>query len=116
MSNKKKISVTVFRFDPSVEKEPHHQTYEVPLEDGTNVLDVLDYIYEKLDSSLAYYDHAACRHGTCGGCALAINGKISLACQTPVSQDLVIEPPSKFTVIRDLVYSKRKLELRRIQK
>jgi len=83
--SQKKIKVKVFRFDPTVEKEPHYETYEVPLTEGMSVLDILDYIYENIDSSLAYYDHAACRHGICGGCAVVVNGKTCLACQTPIS-------------------------------
>jgi succinate dehydrogenase/fumarate reductase iron-sulfur protein len=104
--SQKKIKVKVFKFDPTVENEPYYKAYEVPLTEGMSVLDVLDYIYENVDSSIAYYDHAACRHGICGGCTLIVNGKTCLACQTPVSEDIVIEPPSKFKVIRDLVYQK----------
>lgn len=106
--SQKNIKVKVFRFDPTVEKGPHYQTFEVPLIEGMNVLDVLDYVYENIDSSLAYHDHAACRHGICGGCTLVVNGEASLACQTPVSEDIVIEPPSKFKIIRDLVYVTKK--------
>ena len=100
----KNIKVKVLRFDPALEERPHYQTYEVPLTEGMTVLDVLDYIYENIDCSLAYFDHAACRHGMCGGCTLLINGKPSLACQTPVYEDIVIEPLSNFEIVRDLVY------------
>jgi len=102
--SEKKIKVKVFRFDPRVDKEPRYQIYEVPLIDGMTVLDVLDYIYENIDPSLAYYSHAACRHGVCGGCTLLVNGKTCLACQTPVTGDIVVEPAVKFKVIRDLIY------------
>jgi fumarate reductase iron-sulfur subunit len=105
---KKKIRVTVSRFDSDVETEPHQQIYEVPLTDGMSVLDVLDYIFENIDSSLAYYSHAACRHGLCGKCILVVNGISSIACQTPVTEDIVIQTPSKFKVIRDLVYTTTK--------
>jgi succinate dehydrogenase/fumarate reductase-like Fe-S protein len=104
----KQIKVKVFRYDFAVEKEAHQQIYEVPLTDGMSVLDVLDYIYDNIDSSLAYYSHAACRHGLCGKCVLVVNGKSSLVCQTLVSDDIVIETPSKFEVIRDLVYTTSK--------
>jgi len=103
----KNIKVKVLRFDPASEERPHYQTYEVPLTEGMTVLDVLDYIYENIDGSLAYYDHAACRHGICGGCTLVVNGKTCLACQTPVYEDIIIEPPSKFKRIRDLVYLRK---------
>ena len=102
-----KIKVKVFRFDPSTNKK-YCKTYNVPLplQQGLSVLDVLDYIYENLDPSLSYYDHAACRHGICSGCILVINGKTSLACQTPVSGDITVNPPLKFKIVKDLVYSR----------
>ncbi|MEM2896314.1 MAG: 2Fe-2S iron-sulfur cluster-binding protein [Candidatus Bathyarchaeia archaeon] len=100
------VKVKVFRFNPSVDEKPHYQIYEVPLTRGMSVLDMLDYIYENLDGSLAYYDHAACRQAMCGGCTLIINGKPSLACQTFVEGDMTVEPLKKFNVVRDLVYKK----------
>jgi succinate dehydrogenase/fumarate reductase iron-sulfur protein len=102
----KEINVKVFRFNPTIDKEPHYKVYKVPLMEGISVLDVLDYIYENIDGSIAYYDHAACRHGICGGCMLIVNGKPCLACQTPVSGDITIEPINPKRVIRDLVCAK----------
>lgn len=103
----KRVKVTVFRFDPRTDREPHYRTYEVPLADGMTVLDVLDYIYENIDPSLAYYSHAACRYGVCGGCTLLVNGRSCLACQTPVTGDITVEPAVKSKVVRDLVYEVR---------
>jgi fumarate reductase iron-sulfur subunit len=105
--SERKVKVKVFRFNPSTDKEPHYQTYEVPLVEGMSVLDVLDYIYENIDSSLAYYDHAACRYGICGGCTLLVNGKACVACQTPVTGDITVDPAIKSKVVRDLVYEVR---------
>lgn len=105
--SQKNVRVTISRFDPGVDGEPHYQTYEVPLVEGMSVLEALDYIYENLDGSLAYYTHAACRQGICRRCTLRINGKPSLMCQTPVEGDVLVEPPPKFEVVRDLVYRRR---------
>ncbi len=102
------IQVTVSRFDPSVDREPYLQTYEVPFVEGMSVLEALDYIYEHLDGSLAYYAHAACRQGICGRCTALINGKPSLLCQTLVEGDLVVEPLANADVVRDLVYQRRR--------
>jgi hypothetical protein len=52
----KSIKVSVFRFDPSVDPEPHYQTYQVPFEKGMSAMSALDYIYQNLDSTLAYYE------------------------------------------------------------
>jgi succinate dehydrogenase/fumarate reductase-like Fe-S protein len=100
------IRVAVSRFDPSVNEQPYLQTFEVPLTRGMSVLDVLDYIYENLDGSLAYYDHAACQQGICRRCTVSINGKVELMCQVLVEGDLTLAPPAKFTVVRDLVYKR----------
>ena len=40
------INVKVFRFDPSVDKEPRYQTYQVPFEKGMSAMSALDYIYQ----------------------------------------------------------------------
>ena len=48
----------------------------------------------------------SCLQGVCGGCAMVINNKPSLACNTLLkdlkSNELILEPLSKFPVIRDL--------------
>lgn len=100
------IKAKIFRFDPSVDKEHRYQTYDVPLNSLMSVLDVLDYIYDNLDSSLAYNSHAACHSSICGNCMVVVNGKASLACKTIVTEDITVEPAPKFTIVRDLVWEK----------
>ena len=100
------IQVAVSRFDPSVDTEAYDQFYQIPVSRGMSVMDALDYIYENLDPSLAYYDHAACQQGICRRCTIHINGKVSLMCQTLVEGDLKLEPLPRFAVGKDLV-SKR---------
>ena len=97
------IRVKVFRFDPSADPEPYYKTFEVPFEDGMSAMDALDYIYQNLDGTLAYYDHAGCSLGICGRCTGKINGKPGLVCQTRVSGDITLEPLNKEKVIKDLV-------------
>jgi succinate dehydrogenase/fumarate reductase-like Fe-S protein len=75
----------------------------LPLLDGMSAMDVLDYIYQNLDSTLAYYDHAACALGICARCTGLINGKPGLFCQTPVQGDVTLDPMPKRRVIKDLV-------------
>ena len=97
------IRVKVFRFDPSVDKEPRYQTYPVPLEKGMSAMTALDYIYQNLDGTIAYYDHAACDLGICARCSGIINGKPGLFCQTVLRGDVTLEPALKPKVIKDLV-------------
>jgi succinate dehydrogenase / fumarate reductase iron-sulfur subunit len=49
----------------------------------------------------------SCLQGICGGCAMIINGKPALACDTFLKDlkcdELILEPLSKFPVVRDLM-------------
>jgi fumarate reductase iron-sulfur subunit len=104
------IKVKVFRFDPLIDKKPRYQTYEVPFQEGLSAMSVLDYIYQNLDSSLAYYDHAGCSLGICGKCIGKVNGKPSLFCQTDVKGDITLEPINEKNVLKDLVTRKSNAE------
>lgn len=104
----RRITARVFRFDPSVDKASYYQSYEIPLEEGMSAMDVLDYIYQNLDGTLAYYDHAGCALGICARCTGKINGKAGLFCQTPVSADVTLDPTSSSRVLKDLVCEKKR--------
>jgi fumarate reductase iron-sulfur subunit len=77
------------------------ESYDVPFEEKMSVFNVLEYIGNQLDTSLAFY--ASCRIGKCMGCAMRINGKRALACTTLAEGDLMLEPDDRYPVIRDLV-------------
>jgi fumarate reductase iron-sulfur subunit len=106
----KMINIKVFRFNPSVDKEPHYQTYQVPLEKGMSAMTALDYIYQNLDGTLAYYDHAGCDLGICARCTGKINGKPGLFCQTLIENDVTLEPTSIADVLKDLVVDRIRKE------
>jgi succinate dehydrogenase/fumarate reductase-like Fe-S protein len=93
--------VTVFRYDPEQDQEGRYVTYEVPIENAT-VLNVLNYIYEDLDPSLAFRGNL-CTKGYCGGCGVMVNGKPVMSCQTLAQAEVVIEPHPGFKIIKDLV-------------
>lgn len=103
------IKAKVFRFDSSVDAEPYYETYEVPFEERMSAMDVLDYIYQNLDGTLAYYDHAGCSLGICGRCTGRIDGKPGLFCQTTVKGNVTLEPLSKEKALKDLVIDKETL-------
>jgi len=97
------IKVNVFRFDPAVDKEPYYRSYLVPHEKGMSAMTALDYIYNNLDGTLAYYDHAGCDLGICARCTGKINGKSGLFCQTEVAGEITLEPRKKDRVLKDLI-------------
>lgn len=82
------------------------QDYDVPLEQETSLQELLMYIGDRLDPTLAFYRHAACRQGLCGECTVRLDGKAALACTTPVAPGagpLRVEPFRREQVIRDLL-------------
>ena len=100
----KTYTVKVERYNPEADKEPRLDDYQVPIEDGWSILNVLAYIYDELDPSLCYY--GSCRVGKCVACHVKVNGKTRLACtEIAEKQDMTIEPlPSvRDTFIRDMV-------------
>ncbi len=103
MENTREISVKVFRFNPTRgDTEGRYESYTVPiLEQGTSVMNVLQYISEHYDGGLAYY--ASCRRGECAGCTVRVNGKPKLACLEIVEGDLILEPVAKGKVVKDLL-------------
>ena len=106
--SQKVIKVKVFRFDPAMDQEPAYKIYEVPWYEGMSAMNVLDYIYQNLDSTLAYYDHAGCDLGICARCTAKINGKPGLLCQTAISGDITLDPLNVNKVIKDLVVKRGK--------
>ena len=107
MKNVHTININVFRFNPVVDDKPEFKTYTIPLMPGMSALNVLDYIYINLDSTLAYYDHAGCSLGICGRCTAKINQKPGLLCQTPVEGDVTLEPLNPNKVVKDLVIERK---------
>ena len=96
-------TIKIRRFDPSVDKEPRYDAYEVPPEgwDGRKVIDTLRYIYENLDPGLSFRE--PCRQRLCGACTVMVNSKAVLACDALSKKEMVIEPLPGYPVIRDLV-------------
>ena len=105
------ITATIFRCDPESDKRPSYQTYSVPVKEQMLVGDVLEYIHENLDGSLAY--RWECRMRLCGACTILINGKPGLICREQVKKNLVLEPLPFLPIVRDLVVD-RKLLLNKI--
>ncbi|MCL4459921.1 MAG: 2Fe-2S iron-sulfur cluster-binding protein [Chloroflexi bacterium] len=97
----KNIRVTVFRYNPKCDGQPHYETYQVQVTTGTSVLNVLQYISENYDGGLSYY--TSCRIGVCRGCVVRVNGKPRLACTELATGDMVIEPASSSKVVKDLL-------------
>jgi succinate dehydrogenase / fumarate reductase iron-sulfur subunit len=98
----KKITLKVKRYTPG--ETERYDTFEVPVEKWTTVLDALLYAKSYNDHSIAV--RYSCRMASCGSCGMMINGIPRLACYTKIdelnSDTITCEPLSNFPVIRDL--------------
>ncbi len=101
----KNITVKILRYHPDRDQKPHWQTYKLDLPSESTILDVLNEIHWNHDGTLAY--RRSCRSAICGSCAMKVNGRNVLACETPMhhfrGRTLKIEPLPGFPVIKDLV-------------
>lgn len=99
------VILRIFRMDPEVDRKSYYREYEVALREGMTVLEALVDIVEKQDGSVAF--RYSCRGAVCGSCAMTINGKIGLACETQIrylkAKKIEINPLPYMRVIKDLV-------------
>ena len=84
---------------------PTWSSYQVPIEPGMSVTNVLYRINELFDGGLAY--RVSCHRGICASCIMRVNGKRLLGCTHEVTGDLKIEPAFPDRVIKDLVVEQR---------
>ena len=99
------IAIECLRYDPETDKTPRWQTYQVPFEDDSSVLQGLQYIKDHLDGSLTF--RWSCRMAICGSCGVMIDGIPQLGCHTFLRdyypKKIRIEPLEHFPIMRDLV-------------
>ncbi|MBU7014947.1 MAG: 2Fe-2S iron-sulfur cluster binding domain-containing protein [Theionarchaea archaeon] len=98
--------VTIFRFNPERDDCPRMEEFEIPFDPKKTVLEVLQYIYEEKDGSLAFRE--SCRSGFCSTCGVTVDGNRCLACTTYMKRKMTIEPLAHHRVLRDLVVEMKK--------
>ena len=96
-----RITLEVARSDSS-----RPSSFEVPVPGpASRVLDALLYVRENLDPSLGF--RYSCRAGMCGSCAVVVNGKEALACQTAIgtlgTDHVRVAPLRALPVLRDVM-------------
>lgn len=95
------MKITIYRSLP----ETHFEDFSVPFkpEEGYTIMQVLRYIQENLDPTLAFFNHSACSHGICGRCLLKVDGKPLLACVALADQKAIRLEPKNASPIKDLL-------------
>ncbi|MGH2355399.1 MAG: succinate dehydrogenase/fumarate reductase iron-sulfur subunit [Chloroflexota bacterium] len=102
--SKHRITVRVLRSPTEPEGKPVYQAYWVETFPRMSVLDALFTIQREHDRTLAF--RCSCRLGMCGTCAVIVNGREGLACQTLVEQlggaEITLRPLNYLPVVKDL--------------
>ncbi|MGB6501822.1 MAG: succinate dehydrogenase iron-sulfur subunit [Thermoplasmata archaeon] len=100
-------TIDVYRFDPATDAAPRYDRYTLDLPPHTPVLTALLRIRGEIDPSLTL--RYSCRSAICGSCAMQVNSKSRLACETAIGPEMerhgriVVEPMRNQKVLRDLV-------------
>ncbi|MGE5344282.1 MAG: succinate dehydrogenase/fumarate reductase iron-sulfur subunit [Candidatus Omnitrophota bacterium] len=99
------LTVKILRYNPEEDKKPYWKNYQLESDDDVTILDVLNEIHWNIDGTLSF--RRSCRSAICGSCAMKVNGRNVLACETGIYQfkgkTLKIEPLPGFKIIKDLV-------------
>jgi len=101
-----RFELKIERFDP-VSGRTQLQPYELEVREEATLLDCLEQIKDDIDGTLAF--RRSCREGTCGSCAVRVDGRTALACRTPVAELIAagetptVTPIGNLPVLRDLV-------------
>ncbi len=106
--------IKISRYNPE-SKKTSIDSYEIEVNEDITILDVLLKIKEEIDGSLTF--EYGCKSGLDGSDGVNVNKRPVLASQTNVmkvmsdykSKEIIIEPLSNYTVIRDLVVDKSSL-------
>src|SRR6056297_3542454 len=118
--NRPPIKVRVRRQD-GPGQEPYWQLFSVPHEAEMNVISILQRIAaigKTVDGQKVApvaWD-CGCLEEVCGSCTMVINGRVRQSCSALVdrllrenSDEIVLEPMSKFPVVRDLMVDRSRL-------
>ncbi len=99
-------NLTIRRFDPEVDDEPHWEEFSVVMTGTDRVLDALHKIKWEQDASLTF--RRSCAHGVCGSDAMRINGRNRLACKTllkdlDLTKQITVEAIKGLPLEKDLI-------------
>lgn len=85
-------------------KSATYREYEMEFQKGMTVLDVILFVQQYVDPTLAF--RYECRQGVCGTCGVTYNGKPVLSCSTQIRKTETLQqigPLENFPVEKDLI-------------
>src|SRR6476620_11553530 len=119
-------TLKLYRYDPESGEPAHWENYDVDLPDHMSVLDGVLQARAQQDGSICI--RCSCQAAICGSCAVRINGKTRLACNTKISQaadeaanrtglnEIVVEPMANYPVIKDLIVDMDAVHWKKVQR
>jgi succinate dehydrogenase / fumarate reductase iron-sulfur subunit len=111
------------RYDPESGEPAYWSQYDVSLDPERSVLQGVLSARDDEDGSIAI--RCSCRAAICGSCAVRINGKTALACNTQMGDaqakagdgnPIVVEPMNNMPVIKDLIVDMDAVHWKKIQR
>jgi len=115
-------TLNIRRYDPESTETAHWQEFGVELDPERSVLDGILQVKDREDGSIAV--RCSCRAGICGSCAVRINGRSALACNTRISdaarkaggKPISVEPMGNMPVLKDLIVDMDAVHWKKIQR
>ena len=111
------------RFDPESGQSAYWSEYDVEVDAERSVLQGILDARDKQDGSIGI--RCSCRAAICGSCAVRINGKTALACNTAIGEaaekagpgnPIVIEPMNNYPVLKDLIVDMDAVHWKKVQR
>jgi succinate dehydrogenase / fumarate reductase iron-sulfur subunit len=119
-------TLKLYRYNPESGEAPEWQNFDVDLPDHMSVLDGVLQARSKQDGSIGI--RCSCQAAICGSCAVRINGKTRLACNTKIGEaaeeatnrtglgEIVVEPMANYPVIKDLIVDMDAVHWKKVQR
>jgi succinate dehydrogenase / fumarate reductase iron-sulfur subunit len=119
-------TLKLYRYNPESGEAPEWENFDVDLPDHMSVLDGVLQARAKQDGSIGI--RCSCQAAICGSCAVRINGKTRLACNTKIGEaaeeatnrtglgEIVVEPMANFPVIKDLIVDMDAVHWKKVQR
>lgn len=119
-------ALKLYRFDPESGDPAYWEDFQVELPDHMSVLDGILQARAKQDGSIGI--RCSCQAAICGSCAVRINGKTRLACNTKIGvaheeanertglDEIVVEPMGNYPVLKDLIVDMDAVHWKKVQR
>src|SRR5947208_13792470 len=119
-------TLKLYRYTPETGEPAHWENYDVDLPDHMSVLDGVLQARSQEDGSIGI--RCSCQAAICGSCAVRINGKTRLACNTKIGLaaeeadnrnglgEIVVEPMANYPVLKDLIVDMDAVHWKKVQR